>query len=108
MSLESNLAEKWKSTKSRRVSIILWARRPLLNYHEAKQLPKLTKYLQGPSTNLNLLPLVSALRVFDGGQQSVDLLDDTLVVDAGGLVVAEKGHFPGELKSQTENWSQLT
>ena len=30
----------------------------------------------------------------------MDLLDDTLVVDAGGLVVAEKGHFPGELKSR--------
>lgn len=46
---------------------------------------------------LDLLPLGLAAGVDDAGQQPVYLLHDTLVIDAGGVVVARQCHLPGEL-----------
>lgn len=46
---------------------------------------------------LDLLPLGLAAGVDDAGEQPVYLLHDTLIVDAGGVVVARQCHLPGEL-----------
>ena len=51
---------------------------------------------------LHLLPLSLPCAVHDAGQEPVDLLDDALVVNARGVVVAREGHLPGELRVLTD------